>query len=74
LQDFGEHGREYISSEVGLRLLQVLADTQLMLNYTGPGKRLERLTAILQQTVLKVRLMPLMQLLVLVQWRVLCQQ
>jgi hypothetical protein len=54
-QDFGEHGREFISSEVGLRLLQVLADPQLLQNYTGQGKRLERLNAILEQTVLKVR-------------------
>jgi hypothetical protein len=62
LQDFGEHGREFISSEVGLRLLQVLADPQLMRNYTGPGKRLERLHAILQQTVLKVWLLRLIRL------------
>jgi hypothetical protein len=61
LQDFGEHGREFISSEVGLRLLQVLADPRLMHNYTGPGKRMERLNAILQQTVLKVRLLRLNQ-------------
>ncbi|KAF6256287.1 hypothetical protein COO60DRAFT_132374 [Scenedesmus sp. NREL 46B-D3] len=54
LIDFGEHGREFISSEVGLRLLQVLADPQLLQNYTGPGKRLQRLNAILQQTVLKI--------------------
>lgn len=57
LQDFGEHGREFISSEVGLRLLQVLADPQQLRNITGPGQRVERLTAILQQTVLKVRLL-----------------
>jgi hypothetical protein len=56
LQDFGEHGREFISSEVGLRLLQVLADPQQLQNITGPGKRLERLNAILEQTVLKVGL------------------
>lgn len=54
LIDFGEHGREFISSEVGLRLLQVLADPQQLRNITGPGQRVERLTAILQQTVLKI--------------------
>eukprot|EP00879_Flechtneria_rotunda_P019482 GHRR01020461.1.p1 GENE.GHRR01020461.1~~GHRR01020461.1.p1 ORF type:complete len:453 (+),score=174.98 GHRR01020461.1:125-1483(+) len=53
-QDFGEHGREFISSELGLKLLQVLADEQQLKQYVGSGKRLARLTAILQQTVLKI--------------------
>jgi hypothetical protein len=55
LQDFGEHGREYITSEVALRLLQVLQDDQQLEKLLGSSKRLQRLKAILQHIVIKVR-------------------
>lgn len=54
-QDFGEHGREFITSEVGLRLLQTLTDTAALRAMLGSAKRLERLQAILQHTVMQAR-------------------
>ncbi len=54
LQDFGEHGREFISSEIGLRLLQVLADPAQLMRYAGSARRARRLQRILQNVVLKV--------------------
>jgi hypothetical protein len=55
LQDFGEHGREYITSEVALRLLSTLTDPAALAGMLGgSGPRLERLQAILARTVLKV--------------------
>jgi hypothetical protein len=56
VQDFGEHGREFITSEVGLRLLEVLGDPQKASQMVGGAKRAERLQAILQHCVFKVRL------------------
>lgn len=55
-QDFGEHGREFISSEVGLRFLQVMADPALLQQYVGSSnsRRLARIQAILKHTVFKV--------------------
>jgi hypothetical protein len=54
-QDFGEHGREYITSEVALRLLATLTDpAALAALLGGSSTRLERLQAILSKTVLKV--------------------
>lgn len=54
MQDFGEHGREFITSEVGLKLLTVLGDPQQLSQLVGGGRRAERLQAILQHCVLKV--------------------
>lgn len=54
LQDFGEHGREFITSEVGLRFLQVLGDPEQLSKLVGGGKRAARLQAILQQCAFKV--------------------
>lgn len=55
VQDFGEHGREFITSEVGLRLLQVLGDPEQLSKLVGGGKRAARLKAILEHCVFKVR-------------------
>lgn len=54
VQDFGEHGREFITSEVGLKLLTVLGDPQQLSQLVGGGRRAERLQAILQHCVFKV--------------------
>lgn len=53
-QDFGEHGREFISSEVGLRLLELLGDADALSKLVGGGRRAARLQAILQHTAFKV--------------------
>lgn len=54
-QDFGEHGRELISSEVALRLLEVLAQpAQLDQLCAQQGLDCPRLTRLLRHTVLKV--------------------
>ena len=55
VQDFGQHGREFITSEVGLKLLQALGDPEQLSQLVGGGKRAARLQAILQQCVFKVR-------------------
>jgi hypothetical protein len=54
-QDFGEHGREFISSEVGLRFLQALADPAALGVAAGSPRRAARLRRILQDCVFKVR-------------------
>jgi hypothetical protein len=54
LQDFGEHGREFITSEVGLKFLQVLGDTQQLSQLVGGGRRAARMQTILQHCVFKV--------------------
>lgn len=55
-QNYGEHGRELITVEVALRLLQILADPSAELERGdrpgGPGKA--RLKALLHNTVFKV--------------------
>lgn len=55
LQDFGEHGREFITSEVGLRFMQVIADPALLLEYaSNSSRKVQRIQAILKHTVFKV--------------------
>jgi hypothetical protein len=56
LQDFGEHGREFITSEVGLKFLEVLGDAQQLSQLVGGGRRAARLQTILQHCAFKVRL------------------
>ena len=56
LQDFGEHGRELISSEIALRLLRLLcggpeAAAPLLAAYRLPGEAVQQL---LQRAVFKV--------------------
>ena len=55
LQDFGEHGREFISSELGLLLMQTLADPSKLMGVFGDEARGRKLAAMLQGTVMKVR-------------------
>lgn len=55
VQDFGEHGREFISSEIGLRLLRTLANSTQLQRFVGRGRRERRLQRILNKTLLKVR-------------------
>jgi hypothetical protein len=59
LQDFGEHGREYISSELGLLFLRTLANATVIETAWGSGpaerERGRKLLALLQGTVMKVR-------------------
>lgn len=50
LQDFGQHGREPITCEVALRLLQVLAGEAEL----PPGVDQLQLTGLLKQLVIKV--------------------
>ncbi len=56
VQNYGEHGRELITVEVALRLLQVLADPSAELERAdrpgGSGKA--RLKALLHNTIFKV--------------------
>ncbi len=56
VQNYGEHGRELITVEVALRLLQVLADPSAELERAdmpgGPGKA--RLKALLHNSIFKV--------------------
>lgn len=56
MQNYGEHGRELITVEVALRLLQILADPSAELERAdkpgGVGKA--RLKALLHNTVFKV--------------------
>lgn len=54
MQDFGEHGREYISAELGLQLLRTLADPKMIKAVLGGGERGERLVQLLQRVVFKV--------------------
>lgn len=54
LQDFGEHGREFITSEVGLKFLEVLGDAQQLSQLVGGGRRAARLQTILKHCVFKV--------------------
>lgn len=54
LVDFGEHGRELISSELALLLLHTLASPALVAAVVGGGERAERLLAVLQHVVLLV--------------------
>lgn len=55
MQDFGEHGREYISPELGLQLLKTLGDPEMIKAVVGGGKRGEELLQLMQRVVFKVR-------------------
>lgn len=56
LVDFGEHGREFISSEMGLRFLETLADPAGVASIVGHGDAgvLRRLQHILHRTSFKI--------------------
>ncbi len=55
-QDFGEHAREYVSSELGVRLLQALADPERRVRpLVGGGERADRLLQLLRRVAFKVR-------------------
>jgi len=54
LLDFGEHGREYISAELGLQLLRTLADPKMIKAVLGGGERGEKLVQLLQRVVFKI--------------------
>ena len=56
MQDFGEHGREFVSSETGLRLLQLLASEAELAEFCERQEiELDPLRRALQHTVLEVR-------------------
>ncbi|KAG2432170.1 hypothetical protein HXX76_009090 [Chlamydomonas incerta] len=58
LLDFGEHGREFISSELGLLLMRTLADKEAITHVWGDSaedvKRGQALQRLLEGTVLKI--------------------
>eukprot|EP00798_Chlamydomonas_sp_ICE-L_P007591 gene7591-746_t len=54
LVDFGEHGREFISSELGLRMMQTLADPEALKAVIGGGIRGERLIQLLHKIVFQI--------------------
>ncbi|GBF89660.1 metallocarboxypeptidase A [Raphidocelis subcapitata] len=54
LLDFGEHGREYITSELALRLLRVLANGTALEAAAGGARRAARLRHILDACVFKI--------------------
>lgn len=59
MQDFGEHGRELVTVEVALRLLELLADPTRLDELTAkrggnPGK----LQALLERSVFKAGFQP----------------
>ena len=56
LQDFGEHGREYITSEVGLRMFQTLTNVTELTRLLKSQSRVQRLQNILSKTYMKVGL------------------
>lgn len=57
LQNFGEHGRELISSEIALRLLRLLCSSEAERGtfLDGWGLRRDHVQALLQRAVFKVR-------------------
>ena len=60
-QNYGEHGRELITVEVALRLLQLLADPSEALERAAErpgGAGAAHLSAVLHNTVFKVRVLP----------------
>lgn len=55
LQDFGEHGRELVTVEVALRVLDLLADPSRVEVLTrSRGGNPEKMAALLERTVFKV--------------------
>eukprot|EP00967_Tisochrysis_lutea_P151986 scaffold296856_cov19-Tisochrysis_lutea.AAC.2 len=55
LQDYGEHAREFISAELGLRLLQVLADPAAVIRAVGDVQRGQHIVTLLDRVVFTVR-------------------
>jgi hypothetical protein len=53
LQDFGEHGREFISSELGLAFMRALTDPAALRKAAGGERRAARLRRILESCVFK---------------------
>ena len=59
-QDFGQHGREFVSSETGLRLLELLADDAELLRFCHQqGIELQPLQRALQHTLFEASLQPI---------------
>ena len=55
MQDFGEHGRELVTVEVALRVLDLLADpTRVEALTKSRGGNPEKMAALLERTVFKV--------------------
>jgi len=54
LQDYGQHAREFISSELGLRLLSTLSDPAAVVKAVGDEQRGQQILKILDQVVFKV--------------------
>ena len=55
-QDFGEHGREFISSETALRLLRLLADEAALATFCeAHALNFPRLRETLKDVVFRVR-------------------
>lgn len=64
MQDFGEHGREFISPEVGLRLMRLLADEAALAVFCeAQGLAFGQLREVLKDVVFKVcaRVLPALQ-------------
>lgn len=56
MQDFGEHGREFISPEVGLRLMRLLADEAALAGFCeSQGLAFGQLREVLKDVIFKVR-------------------
>ena len=56
MQDFGEHGREFISPETALRLLRLLADEGALARFCeAQGLDAQRLQHALRDVIFKVR-------------------
>lgn len=53
LMDFGEHAREFVSAELGLRLMQVLANPLSLAQIFGP-QRGNKIAELLQHIVFKI--------------------
>lgn len=53
-QDFGEHGREYISAELGIRLLRTLTNPAEIKAVLGGGERGAKLYEMLKNVVFVV--------------------
>ena len=53
-QDFGEHAREFISAELGLRFLKTMSDPEAIKAVFGGGQRGDRLLQLLQRVAWKV--------------------
>mmetsp|Transcript_12451 Transcript_12451/g.33975 ORF Transcript_12451/g.33975 Transcript_12451/m.33975 type:complete len:413 (-) Transcript_12451:223-1461(-) len=54
LIDYGEHAREFISAELGLRLLQVLADPAAVIRAVGDVQRGQHIVTLLDRVVFTI--------------------